>query len=414
MCQRVGLFARKRKPALFRTRQRRFAVRVTHLMALPSRHLFSRALQALFRLNHLPVREAIVAAKVLAEFNQIGRPAHCAHHRVKLVQPVAVPVRKLGHVALREGRLLVRDGVQGDRRIGDDPFAVAARDLAVQFGAVGFESFALNAPNLDTFGGCTDLALRLQGDALCFEAAMVDPRVDVELGQALIGELGPAFAPTPNHLGTIPVSHLLVKAVLIHRAHGQHDMGMGFCHAVLAHIPMHVEIGDHAQTYELRPREVAGEFNALRLRQFARNGEFHFAGKLGVLADFERLDIVPEPFAVAPYLRRVLRKHHLGMDDAALSGKVVAAIKALVAQPRTRTVGGRRHRAGAGLTANDLDVKMIDRHRDQISGTAERTSERRISAPSLEKFAGGTTASQAVLTTLQHCAGRPAIISHQH
>jgi Conjugal transfer protein TraD len=54
---------------------------------------------------------------------------------------------------------------------------------------------------------------------------------------------------------------------------------------------------------------------------------------------------------------------------------------------------------------------MIDRHRDQISGTTERTSERRISAPSLEKFSGGTTASQAVLTTLQHYARWSTIIS---
>src|ERR1700761_7158287 len=54
---------------------------------------------------------------------------------------------------------------------------------------------------------------------------------------------------------------------------------------------------------------------------------------------------------------------------------------------------------------------MIDRHRDRIIGTAERTSERRISAPSFEKFSGGTTASQAVLMTLQHCAVCPSIIS---
>ena len=137
-------------------------------------------------------------------------------------------------------------------------------------------------------------------------------------------------------------------------------------------------------------------------RHLARDGEFDLAGKLGVLADFERFDIVPQPFAVAPCLRRILRQHHLGMDDAALGGKIVAAVEPLVAQPRARAVGGRRHRAGAGLAANDLDVKMIDRHRDQISGTAKRTSERRISAPSLEKFSGGTTPSQAVPATLQH------------
>src|SRR6478672_9557340 len=99
------------------------------------------------------------------------------------------------------------------------------------------------------------------------------------------------------------------------------------------------------------------------------------------------------------------------MHNAALGRKVVAAVQAFVAQPRARAVGGGRHRAGAGLAANDLDVKMIDRHRDQISDTAERTSERRISAPSLEKFSGGTAASQAVPTTLQHCAGCSTIIS---
>jgi Conjugal transfer protein TraD len=54
---------------------------------------------------------------------------------------------------------------------------------------------------------------------------------------------------------------------------------------------------------------------------------------------------------------------------------------------------------------------MIDRHRVQITGTAKRTSERRISAPSLEKFSGGIALSQLVLTTLQHCPWCPAIIS---
>src|SRR5206468_4313361 len=113
----------------------------------------------------------------------------------------------------------------------------------------------------------------------------------------------------------------------------------------------------------------------------------------------------PKPFAVAPGLRRILRQHHLGMHDAALGGKVVAAVEPLVTQPRTCAVSGRCHRAGAALAANDLDVKMIDRHRDQIIDTAKRTSERRISAPSLEKISGGTTPSQAIPAALQHSAG---------
>ena len=40
----------------------------------------------------------------------------------------------------------------------------------------------------------------------------------------------------------------------------------------------------------------------------------------------------------------------------------------------------------------------------------KRTSERRISAPSLEKFSGGTTAPQAVPATLQHYARGSTII----
>src|SRR6478672_5817599 len=99
------------------------------------------------------------------------------------------------------------------------------------------------------------------------------------------------------------------------------------------------------------------------------------------------------------------------MHNAALGRKVVAAVQAFVAQPRARAVGGGRHRAGAGLAANDLNVKMIDRHRDQIIDTAKRTSERRISAPSLEKFSGGITPSQAVPAALQHSAGSSTIIT---
>src|SRR4029453_2880413 len=49
--------------------------------------------------------------------------------------------------------------------------------------------------------------------------------------------------------------------------------------------------------------------------------------------------------------------------------------------------------------------------RDQISGTAERPSERRISAPSLEKFSGGITPSQTVPVSLQHYTGRSTIIT---
>jgi hypothetical protein len=199
---------------------------------------------------------------------------------------------------------------------------------------------SIPSPSLDTLRGCADLGLRLQRDPLRLEAAMVDACIDVEFGKALVGKLGPALTPALHHLRAVPLPHLLAKTVLLHRAHGQHDMRMGFGHAVFADVPMHIEIGDHAPIDELGLHEVAGEFDALCLCHLARKGEFDLAGKLSIPANLEGLDIVPQPFAVDPCLRRVLRQHHLGMDDAALGGKIVAAIKPLVAQPRTRAVGG--------------------------------------------------------------------------
>ena len=83
-------------------------------MALPFSHQFGGAVQAPFRLDHRAGGEAILAASVLAEFDQIGRTAHRAHHLVELVDPVAMPMREPRHVAAREGRLLMRDRIQSE------------------------------------------------------------------------------------------------------------------------------------------------------------------------------------------------------------------------------------------------------------------------------------------------------------
>ena len=163
-----------------------------------------------------------------------------------------------------------------------------SRCISARSASVASRFLGPRCPDLDTFGGRADLALRLQRDALRFQAAMVDPRVDVEFGQALIGKLGPAFAPALDHLGAVPVPHLRAKTVLvpIHAdlAHGQHDMGMGFGHAVFGHIPMHIEIGDHAPIDEFGPNEVAGEFDALCLRQSRAGWRIRPRGQAGHLS----------------------------------------------------------------------------------------------------------------------------------
>jgi hypothetical protein len=148
----------------------------------------------------------------------------------ELLDLVTVPMGEHRPIPARESRLLVRDGVQRNGRIGDDPRAVVAGDLAVQFGAV----CRLNAFTLDALCGRADLALRLQCDALFFQAAMVDACVNVEFGKAFVGKLGPAFPPELDHFGAVPLPHLRAETVLVHGPHGQHDIGVGLGQAILA------------------------------------------------------------------------------------------------------------------------------------------------------------------------------------
>jgi hypothetical protein len=110
---------------------------------------------------------------------------------------------------------------------------------------------------------------------------------------------------------------------------------------------MHIEVGDHAAIDKLGLHEIAGKLDALGLAHLARDGELDFAGKLRVLALLERLDIVPEAFAVAPRFGRVLRQHDFAMDDAARA-EIMVAVEALVVQPLARAIGRRRDGAAAG------------------------------------------------------------------
>src|SRR3546814_5355400 len=98
-------------------------------------------------------------------------------------------------------------------------------------------------------------------------------------------------------------------------------MRLGF--AVDADVPMHGEIGDHAAFDELTLDEPARERDPLLVRHLARDGELDLAGELRILALLDRLDLVPQRFAVVQTLGRVLGQHHFGMDDARLAGEIM-------------------------------------------------------------------------------------------
>jgi len=65
---------------------------------------------------------------------------------------------------------------------------------------------------------------------------------------------------------------------------------------------MDIEIGDHPALDELVSDEVAGERDPLLLGHLTRDRELDLTGKLRVFAHLNRLDVIPEFFAVAPFL----------------------------------------------------------------------------------------------------------------
>src|SRR3546814_9065436 len=94
------------------------------------------------------------------------------------------------HIALRERRLMVGERIERDARFRNDAFAVALRDRAMIFDPFDFETALPHA----RCGG-TDLNLRFEGDALRFQTAVIDARIDVEFGKPPLDLIRPTLTP---------------------------------------------------------------------------------------------------------------------------------------------------------------------------------------------------------------------------
>src|SRR3546814_8692102 len=126
----------------------------------------------------------------------------------------------------------------------------------------------------------------------------------------------PALPPLFQKLGTVPVPDLLAEAVLASLAHSQHDMGVRLGLAVCSDIAVDVEVGDHAESDILLANEVAGKGYAHFWAWLARDRELDLARELRVDPFLGRLDLIPQALAVGEVIRRALRQHDLGVDDA--------------------------------------------------------------------------------------------------
>src|SRR3546814_4878247 len=104
--------------------------------------------------------------------------------------PVGMAVREHGEIAMREGRLGMRQGLQSDSGIGDDRRAVLARNVAMICNTLGVFALGFAART-----GRADLVLRLEPDALRLVRAMVDARLDPERRATVVDVARPGLAP---------------------------------------------------------------------------------------------------------------------------------------------------------------------------------------------------------------------------
>ena len=319
--QGVALRARQGQASPFAGGQGHLPRRRRDAVLSPPRDLLGRPLQPLFDRQHFTRAEPLAAGAVLAERDQLGRGLHRAHGLGELIGVVGVPVNEARQVVVGEGALLPGDGVQRHGRLGDDLLAVAPGDLTMIDGPLG-----ILAPVQAPRAGRADLVLRLQVDPLRLQRPVIDPRIDVEFGQARVHMLRPALAPVGQKVGAIPLADLLPERPLpvrFHLTHRQHDVGVRLGQAVRPDVPMHIEIGDHPAIDELLLHEVPRQLDALRLAHLSWYRELDLTGELGVLADLAGLDLVPQHLAVLPALGRTFRGHDLGVNDAGLVREVV-------------------------------------------------------------------------------------------
>ena len=139
------LLAREDQAALGRADKRGVSLHIIDGVTGALRQCVCGAIQALFGLDHCPRREAILPASVLAQRNQVGRCAHRIVGGIELIFAVAMPVNEGGKIAPGEGRLLVGDRIQRQRRVGDDPLTIALGNRAVFLDTLGFQSTPANA-----------------------------------------------------------------------------------------------------------------------------------------------------------------------------------------------------------------------------------------------------------------------------
>ncbi|KPH86970.1 hypothetical protein GLUCOINTEAF2_0204192 [Komagataeibacter intermedius AF2] len=136
---------------------------------------------------------------IFPERDQLWTRLHPNHDSTELFCVCRMPVHEPRQVPPGKRALLSRQRLQRHMRLGQQPFAIAPRDLQM----IG-NPLRVLAPLFPAHPGRTDLVLWLKVDPLCGERPMVDPHIQVQLGQPFIGERRPPLPPRQQQIPVIP------------------------------------------------------------------------------------------------------------------------------------------------------------------------------------------------------------------
>jgi hypothetical protein len=346
--------------------------------AVPARRRQRRPglLHALLDREHLARREAVPPAPVLAQPHQRRARLHPCHHLRELLRPVRVPRHEAGEVVPGEGGLLPRQRVQRQRGVRRDALAVPARDSAV----LG-PPLRLLAPLRPALPCRSYLVLRLKGDALRRQGAVINAGVVPQIVQPRVRPLRPPLPPVDEKLRAVPVPRLRPEPVALHAAHRQHDVRVRLRLAVGAPAPVHVQVRHHPARDELLAHEVLRQRDRLGPRQLARQRHLHVARELRIAPALARLHLVPQRRAVAPPRRGAFGQEDLRMHDAGLGREVVVAPQPLIGQPLRRAIRRSGNGAAARCTGNHLGREVVDRHARKTTGAGLLWPSQTVSVP---------------------------------
>lgn len=218
---------------------------------------------------------------------------------------------------------------------------------------------------------------RSASNALRFQRAVVDPLGAFGISQRLIDGNRPFFPPQFKQGAVVPGAFLVAEsgAVRFQGAQSEHDMSVRLIFAVRGFGTVQGEIRHHAPIHKLFFDKRAHELQTLLMRQFSREGEFYFTGKLSVLAIFRKFDGIPELCPVTDPYRCIFWDKYFGMKDPLLASVVEGSACAGVCKPLSGTirggvgggvspaaVGGAGERALPFAASDDLGAQVVNRH----------------------------------------------------